>query len=124
SFRRAIAYFFAFPGMDAKSFLSGEPHPTAHSPPLANIAFGAALIWLVPRLVIASHPLLAGWTGMIGLVLLLHFGLLNALCLAWRQPPLMDHPMRSKSIADFWGRRWNRSFTTLANDLIFAPLAR
>src|SRR5439155_1724679 len=28
-----------------------------------------------------------------------------------------------KSLADFWGRRWNRSFTTLANDLIFAPLA-
>jgi alginate O-acetyltransferase complex protein AlgI len=35
----------------------------------------------------------------------------------------MRHPLHSRSLADFWGRRWNTGFNTLARELIFKPLA-
>jgi alginate O-acetyltransferase complex protein AlgI len=36
----------------------------------------------------------------------------------------MRRPTRATSLADFWGRRWNMGFRTLAHDLVFAPLVR
>jgi alginate O-acetyltransferase complex protein AlgI len=95
-----------------------------------NIVVALPLIWVVPRLLIASHPLLAGWCGMIGLVLLLHFGLLNLLSTAWRNvagvnaPPLMNRPLAARSLADFWSRRWNTAFSAIANEVVFKPMAR
>jgi D-alanyl-lipoteichoic acid acyltransferase DltB (MBOAT superfamily) len=65
---------------------------------------------------------------MIGLILMLHFGFFGLLALAWRcggvaAEPLMLRPTRSLSLADFWGRRWNTGFRTLAHDFVFGPLA-
>jgi alginate O-acetyltransferase complex protein AlgI len=36
----------------------------------------------------------------------------------------MDDPLRSTSVAEFWGRRWNGAFNDLALGLVFRPLAR
>jgi alginate O-acetyltransferase complex protein AlgI len=65
---------------------------------------------------------------MIGLVLLLHFGLFDLLGLAWRAAgvrvePIMRQPMSAKSLSDFWSR-WNRGFRDLAFRQIFRPLQR
>ena len=37
-------------------------------------------------------------------------------------PPIHDHPWRSQSIADFWGRRWNLWFSDWSRFAIFQPL--
>jgi D-alanyl-lipoteichoic acid acyltransferase DltB (MBOAT superfamily) len=49
------------------------------------------------------------------------------LSLAWRRAgvnamPVMRNPLRSTSLADFWGRRWNTAFHELATRFSFEPL--
>jgi alginate O-acetyltransferase complex protein AlgI len=128
---RSVGYLLANPGMDAASFLRGPvpARPTAGEwlAAIGKIFGGAALIWIVPRLLMPNSPMLAGWAAMIGMALTLHFGLLHAIVLAWRRAgvaaePLMRRPTRASSLADFWGRRWNMGFRALAHDWIFAPL--
>ena len=38
--------------------------------------------------------------------------------------PLMREPLRSVSLAEFWGHRWSSAFHFLTNDLLFRPLLR
>jgi alginate O-acetyltransferase complex protein AlgI len=68
-----------------------------------------------------------GWIGMVATVLTLHFGLFHLLSCAWRlvgvnARPLMDHPLRSESVTEFWGRRWNTAFRDLTHRFLFRPL--
>lgn len=35
----------------------------------------------------------------------------------------MNRPLASKSLSEFWGRRWNTAFRDLAHRFIFRPLA-
>jgi alginate O-acetyltransferase complex protein AlgI len=66
---------------------------------------------------------------MAGMAMALHFGLFDLVALLWRRAgvdaePLMNAPLRARSLADFWSARWNRSFSRLAHDLVFVPLCR
>lgn len=68
-----------------------------------------------------------GSAGMIGIVLMLHFGLFHLLSCAWRAAgvdarPIMNQPLASTSVAEFWGRRWNSAFHDLAHRFVFRPL--
>jgi hypothetical protein len=127
------AYFVAWPGMDPAAFLRRTPGhdlPTARvAAAVGRIAFGAALVWLcVPR-VVDNAPLLAGWVGMTGLILMLHFGTFDLIAVAWQRcgadaRPLMNAPTRAASLADFWGNRWNTAFHHLAARYVFKPLRR
>ena len=132
---RATAYLLAWPGMDAERFLSWTPAPLltlrefikATAAATARTALGALLLFVIARHV--SEPLVAGWIGMIGLVMILHFGLFDLVSAAWRKlridaPPIMNAPLRSRSVAEFWGRRWNAAFNQLAASLVFRPIAR
>jgi hypothetical protein len=38
--------------------------------------------------------------------------------------PLHDDPIRSKTITEFWGRRWNRAVHRFLKQTVFAPVAR
>ena len=92
------------------------------------MAVGAALGWLAASGAFSGGSLLTGWLGMIGLVLLLHFGLFHLLALAWRRGgvsvrPIMRAPLAATSLADFWSARWNTAFNGLAHKLVFRPLA-
>ncbi len=65
---------------------------------------------------------------MIGTILMLHFGVFQLLSCAWRSAgidarPLMNHPTRATSVAEFWGRRWNTAFRDVTHQLLFRPLA-
>jgi len=63
---RALAYLFAWPGMDAEAFLS-RPSGVAVPPGSEWIAatlktmFGAMLVWIGARAALPAHPMLAGW---------------------------------------------------------------
>lgn len=137
-----LGYFFAWPGMEAKKFLvsktsspeldrlkqssSCRPRPHGRTA-MANILLGLVLFFGIARLV--QQPVLAGWIGMSGLALILHFGLFRLLALGWRKAgidvePIMDSPWRSKSIGEFWGRRWNSAFNLLAFQFVSRPIAR
>jgi len=127
---RSIAYLVAWPGMDAETFLDSSHR--AERPPSsawlwasAKTIVGVLLLWLIARRV--THPLAQGWIGLLGLVLLLHFGSFHLLALLWQSRsvvarPIMAKPILSKTLSEFWGKRWNLGFRQLAHDLIFRPL--
>jgi alginate O-acetyltransferase complex protein AlgI len=131
---RSVAYVLAWPGMDGESFLNESqraPRPLARDWLWAafETAAGAVVLWAVARAAPEDQPLLRGWIGMLGLILLLHFGSFQLVSLAWQRagicaPPIMAAPLRSTSLAEFWGKRWNLGFRQLAHDLIFRPLHR
>jgi hypothetical protein len=133
--RRHVAYLVAWPGLDAKAFLDPRLLPRDRRPTSGEWAFaagklalGVALTWSVVRLVPADLPLLRGWVGMAGLIFVLHFGSFHLLSCAWRAAgvdarPLMNWPVLSEGVSEFWGRRWNTAFRDLAHRFLFRPLA-
>jgi predicted DCC family thiol-disulfide oxidoreductase YuxK len=131
---RTLGYLLAWPGMDATDFLNAQkvavkPRRAEWILAIAKMGFGGVLLWMVPRTVVPIHPLLAGWTGMLGVVFLLHFGLFHLLSLFWRRMgihamPLMQCPVCATSLAEFWGKRWNTAFHELAFRFTFRPIRR
>jgi alginate O-acetyltransferase complex protein AlgI len=129
---RSIGYLLAWPGMDAESFLDANqrvPPPRGRDWfwALFETILGAILVWVVARILPAGKPLTRGWVGMLGLILLLHFGSFQIVSLFWRSlgvdaRPIMSAPLRSTSLSEFWGKRWNLGFRQLSYDLIFRPL--
>jgi predicted DCC family thiol-disulfide oxidoreductase YuxK len=129
---RTLEYLLAWPGMDAAAFLSqpsgeGRPAGSEWIIAAAKTAFGTALLWIAARAALPARPMLAGWLAMTGVIFVLHFGAFHLLSLAWRRTgvnamPVMRNLLRSTSLADFWGRRWNTAFHTLATRFSFEPL--
>ena len=129
---RSLAYLLAWPGMEAEAFL--DPNKTVQPPQLLTCfwavletGLGVLLLWVVARTLPSSQPMLRGWTGMVGLILLLHFGSFQLVALLWQSlgicaMPIMSSPLRSRSLSEFWGKRWNLGFRQLSHDLIFSPL--
>jgi alginate O-acetyltransferase complex protein AlgI len=97
---------------------------------LAHMMVGAAFVVAAHLLFrhtanawIATPPLL------IGLSLILHFGLFNMITAAWRQAgfdaePPFHAPHRSGSLREFWSRRWNVGYSELMQAAVFRPLRR
>jgi hypothetical protein len=131
---RSAAYLLVWPGMDADVFLDARqsvvpPAPLNWIRAGLETIVGTALLWVVARSIPQAHPLLRGWVGMIGLILLLHFGAFQVVALAWQSfgikaEPIMSAPLRSTSLAEFWGKRWNLGFRQLAHELIFRHIYR
>ena len=129
---RSAVYLLAWPGMDAQSFL--DENNRAAPPRLRNWSWavvetglGVILLWAVARVLPEGQPLLRGWAGMLGLIFLLHFGIFQIAAVFWQSfgvdaAPIMSAPLRSVSLSEFWGKRWNLGFRQLAYDLVFGPL--
>jgi len=96
---------------------------------LLKITIGFALLTLVaPRLITVSQ-LLAGWVGMVGIVLLLHCGIIHLMAIVWNvlgRPvkPIMNSPLLATTVSEFWGKRWNLAFRDYAHVCIFGPLVK
>jgi hypothetical protein len=131
---RSVAYLLLWPGMDADAFLDAKervspPGFSAWFSATVKTIFGVILLWVVARSVPPVQPILRGWVGMIGLILFFHFGTFQIVALIWRgfgvkAEPIMVAPLRSTSLGEFWGKRWNLGFRQLAHELIFRPLYR
>jgi hypothetical protein len=133
---RHFAYLFLWPGLDAAAFLDPKPLPQRDRPrftewlfAVSKCALGAALIWVLVPNVPVEYPLVRGWVSMAGIVFALHFGAFHVLSCAWRAAgvnakPLMNWPLLSASVSEFWGKRWNTAFRDLTHKFLFAPLAR
>jgi hypothetical protein len=131
---RQWTYVLAWPGMNAARFF-GIDSGTHVDPPtvlewgraVANVVAGVLVFWTAQYWAPNSTPLLLGWAGMIGVVLMLHFGFFHLLSCFWRSrgidaPPLMNRPTQSTSVVEFWGRRWNTAFRDLTYQFLFRPL--
>jgi predicted DCC family thiol-disulfide oxidoreductase YuxK len=133
-FGRALAYLLAWPGMDAADFLDEravavKPRKAEWLFAAAKTGFGAVVLWAITRTFLPINWLLAGWTGMLGVVFILHFGLFHLLSLIWRRmgiraTPVMKNPIGATSLTEFWGGRWNTAFHELAFRFTFRPLRR
>jgi len=132
STRRSFGYLFLWPGMDATTFLDAhripaKPTTTQWFAAIAKTTLGATLTWFVAHRF--ASPMLQGWIGMLGLIFLLHFGSFHLIALAWQAfgvdaEPIMRSPISSRSLSEFWGKRWNLGFRRLTFDLVFQPLRR
>jgi hypothetical protein len=132
--RRGFGYLLAWPGLDARTFMdSGQ---IADHPSWGEWAFAASMSCLgllifygVARIIPIDRPYPVGWAGMIGIVFILHFGIFHLLSCAWRAggvvaEPLMNWPILSTGLGDFWGKRWNTAFRNLTHRFLFRPLLR
>lgn len=128
-----VGYLLAWPGMDAAAFLGPAKRNdrTACSTSewlfaLAKLTVGLLLMWGAARFVPRELPVVVGWVGMIGMVMILHFGLFHLLSCGWRTigveaRPLMNWPLASRSVSEFWGVRWNTAFRDLTHRFLFRP---
>jgi hypothetical protein len=131
---RHAGYLLAWPGLDANAFLRSERMPTKERPALREwgvaglkLLLGAVIFWGLSRLVPERQEILLGWIGMAGLILMLHFGSFHLLSCAWRAigveaRPLMNDPLASVRVSEFWGKRWNTAFRDLTHRFLFRPL--
>lgn len=127
-------YLLTWPGLDAGAFLRSERLSTnARTVPrewqfaALKLLLGTAVFWGGSSLVPAGQEILMGWVGMVGLVLILHFGSFDLLSCGWRAlgieaRPLMNDPLISVRVSEFWGQRWNTAFRDLTHRFLFRPL--
>lgn len=132
--RRDAAYLLLWPGMEAQEFFEDATEKRRIPPRewlagMRNALAGAALIWVGARVIALGHALLGGWLGMIGVVLVLHFGAFYLIALAWqragvRVKPIMQRPLASHSLSELWGKRWNLGFRKLTHTWVFQPVQK
>lgn len=126
AFGRALGYWTLWPGMDSRPFAETEPGSGGGllAWGLLKMAAGAALLC-----VRVGVPALDVVRVFAGIGLLVHFGICDVLAGFWRLRGvpvgrLFINPLASKTLGEFWGRRWNLAFHAVARDFVFRPAAR
>ena len=129
------AFALLWPGMRPWAFAGpwGAPSRGARGAVVAGLAVGGVAL-LVLHGARALGP--AGWRevpatllALVAIGLALPFGAFRALAGFWRSRgapvvPLFDAPFRSRSLEEFWSRRWNRAFSEMLQLVLRRPLAR
>lgn len=128
SLRQNLLFCFVYPGMDAWAFLGGTSqrlHPAGKQIlfSLFKVCLGTALFFCAAKVAL-THPSVAAWMGMFGIVLFLHFGAFELAALSLQRsgqfaPLMMNKPLQSTSLSEFWGKRWNRDFHILTERYVF-----
>ena len=129
---KRVAYLTAWPGMDSEAFLAGTGKPVENAEwafALCKTFLGVGTFILAFSLDHAVSPLVVGWLGMVGIIFTLHFGTFHLLSCVWRSAgcdakPIMNWPIDSTSLAEFWGKRWNLAFRDLTHRFLFRPLTK
>jgi alginate O-acetyltransferase complex protein AlgI len=84
----------------------------------AACMLAARLVWTETGSLWATAPLI-----MIGFSLILHYGLFALVIAGWRKAgcnarPLFRNPLASRSLADFWGHRWNLAYVEMCQETV------
>jgi alginate O-acetyltransferase complex protein AlgI len=126
AFGRAVGYWALWPGMDPRPFAATAP---ATGPGLmawgaVKMALGASL--MAVRTGVAAVDVVLVF---VSIGLMVHFGLCDVLAGFWRArgipvERLFVNPAASRSLGEFWGRRWNLAFHAVAREFVFRPIAR
>jgi alginate O-acetyltransferase complex protein AlgI len=129
-----LAFTFGWFGMRPAIFADLPSTPRIYGPLLlkgiSRIIIGIGLLYL-SALVGRYH---AAWNYFVpqlllltGLSFVLHFGILNLSSAFWRRmgvdaPELFRSPFKSKSLKEFWGKRWNVAFSEMTALVAYRPL--
>jgi alginate O-acetyltransferase complex protein AlgI len=134
SLARWAAFALGWPGMQPRLFARPRAGRLARAGALlvqglASAALGVALVALARALWIGLESrLLASVALLCGLSCVLHFGAFNVLAGTWRAAgipcdALFRAPWRSRSLSEFWARRWNLAFSEMTSIAAYRPLA-
>ena len=126
AFGRSVGYWALWPGMDPRPFAETAPAagPWLMAWGALKMAMGAGL--MAVRTGVEAVDVVLVFTA-IGLMV--HFGLCDVLAGFWRArgipvERLFVNPAASRSLGEFWGRRWNLAFHAVAREVVFRPIAR
>ncbi len=133
--RRWLGFAALWPGMRPGPFARDIAGPLPGSGRLfgmglTRLAAGSALVALARLAWVGTGSHLLATAALLpGLSLAVHFGLFNLLAGAWRRAgvdcrPLFVAPLRSTSLGEFWGRRWNLAFSQMTAIAVYQPLVR
>lgn len=125
---RAFGYLVLWPGMDAGPFTRTRTAPAGG---IGLVAWGACKMSIGAGLLCVriGIPALDLVRVLAGIGLLVHFGICDVLAGCWRRrgvpvERLFVNPAASRTLGEFWGRRWNLAFHAVARDFVFRPTAR
>ncbi|MGQ0793795.1 MAG: MBOAT family protein [Deltaproteobacteria bacterium] len=131
---RSLAYLAGWIGMDAEGFLDSranvpKPLPAEWIAASGKTLAGGLLLWIIAPMIPTDERLIVGWTGSAGLLLLTFFGAFHLNALLWRYfgvnaRHIMRSPLLARSLAEFWGERWNLAVHGLLSNFVFRPVAR
>lgn len=129
-----IAFSLGWFGMRPELFekLQGPPLPFARLfvKGISRIVIGLILLFLSLELE-ANARLMSFFLPQLlllaGLSFILHFGILNVTAALWRllginAAELFHSPYKSRSLKEFWGKRWNIAFSEMTALIAYRPL--
>ena len=130
---RWLAFHFLWPGMRPWAFVAAHDGARPGASRLViegAIAMAAGVLLLVTARALGTagpRYIPSLMIGLAGLGLSIHFGFFRMLAGFWRWrgaaiAPLFDAPQRSRSLSEFWGMRWNRAFSEMAQVAVHRPL--
>lgn len=129
-----LAFATLWPGMRPALFARRHRSlPGAKEMLLGGLTYGALGVLLLPlarwAFVVTGSPWLATAPLLVGLSLLLHFGVFKLAAGLWRMAgvdcrPLFRAPLLSRSLGEFWSRRWNLAFSEMTSAAAYRPVRR
>jgi alginate O-acetyltransferase complex protein AlgI len=134
-----LSFILLWPGMRPSLFATSRRRQNGVTRFLligtANIAAGVGLclvarwIWLRDSIESAQHAesILLVCSFMVGISLLLHFGLFQIATGMWRlfginAGALFRKPLSSRSLSEFWSRRWNNAYSEMMSQVVYRPV--
>src|SRR6478752_4214783 len=94
---------------------------------ITGIVFIALAKWIAVTFIGYEYKILVTVFSLIGISLILHFGLLNISAGMWRYSgadtrTLFKAPLLATSLTEFWGKRWNLAFSEMTAIALYKPL--
>jgi hypothetical protein len=94
---------------------------------LTGIAFILLAKWMAVTFIGYEYKILVTIFSLVGISLILHFGLLNISAGMWRfsgadTRTLFKAPLLATSLTEFWGKRWNLAFSEMTAIALYKPL--
>jgi alginate O-acetyltransferase complex protein AlgI len=139
TFKQWFVFATGWAGMRAEPFetLGAKALPNAWAMirfGVSRAAMGVGLI-LLAHLIVSFHfnqdvtYAVVSVMLLVGLSLILHFGLLSVGAGSWRLSGvnayfLFKQPAHALSLTEFWSKRWNLAFTEMTSIAIFRPLRK
>jgi Membrane bound O-acyl transferase family len=127
-----LVYLTVWPGMSLAPFRArASSHPDGRRwlrRGLVRMALGGFAVLALSRWTPRESDGLLGWAGIGALLLTVHLGYADVLsgllrCAGFPVRRLFDDPLASRSLTEFWSRRWNLAFVEM-DRLLFVPLLR
>ena len=129
----ALLYHSVWPGVSGAGLHSladpqrdsGARFRRGYAKFLVGISACVVLSWFS----LSLSPAVVGALGIAALLLTVHLGFSDMLtgllqCQGWKVQPLFEDPLKSRSLNEFWTRRWNLAFVQMNRILFMGPLVQ